>query len=101
MALAEKTDIWRNINYDSPLRKKTPGFSNLAYQWLEIRMEQHISIGVNGKVVTIRSKLQDREHREGDICERKDGGTEVANVTCNVQTSWFLYVLFLQSLTVK
>lgn len=46
--------------------------SDLAYQWLEIRVEQHISIGVNGKIVAIWSKLQETGNREGDICEKKD-----------------------------
>lgn len=41
-----------------------------AYHRLEVRMKQHISVGVNGKVVTIWSKLEEKESK-GDVCESR------------------------------
>lgn len=37
-------------------RLVAPNYSR-SYPWLEIRVEQHVSVGVNGKVVAIGSKL--------------------------------------------
>lgn len=67
-----------------PRKKQTSGYSelkssDLAYQWLEIRVEQHVSIGVNGKVVAIWSKLQEKGNIEGDISENKNWETLVQN----------------------
>lgn len=67
-----------------------PGVSGLAYLWLEVRVEQHISIGVNGKVVAIWSKLQEKGNRAEEVCKTDGGGT------CTVYTGWvldaFIYV---------
>lgn len=52
-------------------------------------MEQHISIGVNGKVVAIWSKLEEKGNGEGEIYERKNGGNQVFSLCLYV----FIYVV--------
>lgn len=64
----------------------------MAYHWLEVRMEQHISIGVNCKVVAIWSKLQEKGNRVEEVCKTDGGGT------CRVLDA-FIYVAC--ALTVK
>lgn len=50
--------------------------SDLTYHWLEIWVEQHISIGVHGKVISVWSKLEQKRYKKGEICKRKSAGDQ-------------------------
>lgn len=64
---------------------------DFAYHWLEIRVEQHISIGVNSKVVAIWSKLQEKETKREMFVKGRIEGPR-----CQISTSRnrlaFMYV---------
>ena len=46
------------------LCEKLKWLRDVSYHRLEIRVEQHVSVGVDGKVVTVRSKLQEKGEKE-------------------------------------
>lgn len=54
----------------------------LRYLWLEVRMEQHVSIGVDGKIISVRADLKQTKHSDEDASGRK--------TTTKPKRAWFM-----------